>query len=419
MSIKSFHIKRDWVVENEEEIMEKISVFLRSMINVASFNSKVNILTLLGVFRDWNLIDKVYANVNKNSKQIESIKSSDIEYNLNFYLKYKSFAMYEFINICSGNFMWFMFLSPIFDMFSFRSLNIFLPKYAGIKSFGSGYYKQVNEGFALIEKYSHAFTIKESLSNLRLLTSNNSSDVPLLKKLIDHVFLSIMSQETPVMRFYLIYLLCNLPKLQSIGVKVPDTYYIFFYKAIIGADSLIFLDVPRFYLEYLEISVLPDLIKKLVLNVFFLNHRISRSILSSFENLERISQDESIEVKFSPIDYNHNFNPTYFVSQELNCFNMDEYRLVRILDIDSSVFKFLENKSEKEISGCINTIIRALSDKMTIKNRLMYIGHLIYLSRYNPKYIQNYIESKDQIYVHSILFTQRTTSFNTFTCCIL
>lgn len=394
-SIRPNLVRRDWIIQNEEAIMEKLYNFIKDLFDDNQIIFSSRIVSTIWIFRDWDLINRVFTHLSDNFYNSEYPSARDLLNVIAFYIKYKCFSINHYLNNASCKFLWLLFTPLMINTPQMRSCDFLFPKRANLKPFGSDYTKEIEKAMEMVRRYSTAFTIKESATYLRFFAEYQNLDIPLIQRLLDHTYRSIMTKEAPAMRFHFIDIICNLPRLQKAGVRVPDYYYIFLYKAIIGSKYLIFLDMPKSCLEYLELADLPDNIKKIVLKVYFLNQRLQSTILTPFDNLSRIYSDDSIAVDYSPIEYPDPVEPNLMGVNDFNLFNPDLRSLAPNSEETFNHFKMMEGKSDEEVIEQISMTIDILSTKISIRSRLTCIGYLIYLARYNPSFVREYLESRN------------------------
>jgi hypothetical protein len=394
-SLRSNLVRREWLIQNEEAVMEKLYTFMKDLLDENQLILGDRIVSIIWIFRDWDLVNRVFTSYSENFYSPDYPSSRELLNLLIFYIKYKCFAVNNYLNLISSKYLWLSFIPLMINSTRMRNCDFLFPHRANLKPFGSNYHSELAKSMDSVSRYGTQFTIKESATLLRFFAEYQEVDVQLIQRLLDHTYRSIMTKEAPHMRLHLIDIICSLPRLQMLGVKVPSYYYIFFYKAVIGSEYLIFIDMAKTCLEFLEVIDLPDHIKKIVLKIYFLNQRLQSSILSPFDNLHRIYLDDSIPVNYSPIEYT-NVPPQNITGvQDLSTFNFELRALTPNVEETFPHFKMMEGKSGDEIIEKISTTIDILSSKITVRNRLTCMGYLIYLSRYNPELIRDYFESRN------------------------
>jgi hypothetical protein len=394
-SLRSYLVRREWVIQNEEAVMEKIYNFIKNLLEDNHVIVGDRIISIIWIFRDWDLINRVFTSFANNYYCPDYPTVREILNLQIFYIKYKNFAVNKYLSSISSKYIWASLTPLMLNSPQIRNCDFLFPQRANLRAYGSEFMKEVESGLEMAKRYGTKFSIKESATYFRFLSEYQTNDIPLLQSFLDHIFRSIMTNEATEMRYHLIDIICNLPRLQMMGLKVPHYYYIFLYKAIIGSEFLLFLDLPKTCLEFLEMVDLPDHIKKIVLKVFFLNQRLQYHVLAHFDNLQRIYSDESITIDYSPIAYSHSISSKFIGLTEFNTFNFDLRCLAPNTEENFPGFNMMEGKSADEVIEKISMTIDILSTKISIRNRLTCVGYLIYLSRYNPGMVRDYFESRN------------------------
>lgn len=393
--IRTNIVRREWITHNEEAVMEKIYTFVKGLVNENQAISTDRLFGLIWLFRDWDLVNKIFSNVAQSSYADDNWSVRELFNVLIFYVKYTAFSVNYFVNKFGSRYLWILLTPLLMNGPQLRNSDFLFPVRANIQAFGAEYMGEVERAMDTVKRYGTAFTIKESATYFRFFSEFQKVEISLLQSLLDHVYRSLMAKEVPTMRFHLIDIICNLPRLQMEGLRVPDHYYIFLYKAIIGSPYLIFLDLPKSCLEYLEMINLPDHIKKIVIKVFLLNQRLPPTILRPFENLSRIYSDASITIDYSPIEYPDAVPQSLMGVTDFNIFNVDFRCLAAPSEDPFPQFRLMEGKSEEEVLEQLSMAIDILSTKISIKSRLTCLGYVIYLARYNPSFVREYLDSRN------------------------